>query len=60
MATARSPGEESEHEVESDDRNDGLHPPRGASGEDGIENKADHPDEPEEREQRHERNQTPS
>ena len=46
--------------LEADDRDDGLHPPGRASGEHGVENKADHPDEPEEREQRHERDQTPS
>ena len=57
MPTACSAGEESEHEVESDDRDDGLHPPRGSSGEDGVDHETDHPDEAKQREQRHERDQ---
>ena len=47
--------EQAQDHVESDDRDDGLHPPGRASGEHGVENKADHPDESEEREQWDER-----
>ena len=60
MATARSAGEESEHEVEADDRDDRLHPPGRASGEDGVDHETDNPDEAKQREDRHECDEAPS